>query len=69
MDAACDQMAWVKCHCCDTPFYFPLKILQSMKLPSTFCKRCFELYDTLTLRKWFVLDMLCRQVQSMAKST
>lgn len=57
------EMVVVKCHCCDTQFLFPQDILSRMRLPSTFCRRCFDQHDRLMLRKWFVLDMLYQQVQ------
>lgn len=56
----------VKCHCCDTQFLFPGEILAQMKLPATFCRRCFDMFPFLLLRKFFVLDMLYNQVQSHA---
>jgi hypothetical protein len=56
--------AVVKCHCCDTQFLFPMEILTKIKLPATFCRRCFDEFPYLLLRKFFVLDMLYHQVQA-----
>jgi hypothetical protein len=58
------ELVTVKCHCCDTVFQFPKEILAKMTLPATFCRRCFNRHDDLMLRKWFVMDMLYRQVQT-----
>ena len=55
----------VKCHCCDNWFLFPKQILDSMKAPSTFCTRCYYSFDFMTLRKWWILDMLIQHVQQL----
>ncbi len=60
------EMVAVKCHCCDTVDTFPKHIIARAKNPSFFCDRCFEMYDSLTLRKWFVMDMLANQVQAIS---
>lgn len=54
----------VKCHVCDQPFLFSAQALQTMKVPGTFCKRCYETFDMITLRQWFKLDMAIRQLQA-----
>ena len=60
------EMAPVKCHCCDTVDVFPKHVIAKAKNPSFFCERCFEMYDGLTLRKWFVLDMMMTQIQAIS---
>jgi hypothetical protein len=62
------MLVLVKCHCCDVPFHFPQEVLARMKVPSTFCERCFNSFDALTLRKWFVVDILHRQVQELSRT-
>lgn len=54
--------AQARCQVCDTPFTFPIDILMSMRMPSTFCGRCFRNYDFLTLRQWYKLDVLAQRV-------
>jgi len=57
----------VKCHCCDTPFMVPIEVLQRARVPGTYCRRCYDEFDLLTLRKWYMLDRLYQQVQLMAE--
>jgi hypothetical protein len=59
------EMVLARCHCCDTTFSFPKKILEGMKMPATFCRRCFDIFPLVALRKWFVLDMLYQQLQQL----
>ena len=59
-----EAQVMVKCHVCDLAFPFAVQALQSMRVPSTFCKKCYETFDTLTLRQWFKLDMAIRQLQA-----
>jgi len=33
-----------------------------MRMPSTFCERCFGAYDFVTLRQWYKLDMLAQRM-------
>jgi hypothetical protein len=53
----------VKCHVCDMAFPFSHQAILTMKIPGTFCKRCYETFDMITLRQWFKLDMAIRQLQ------
>lgn len=57
-------MMVVKCHVCDLQFLFPVNVLMSMRVPSTFCIRCYRTYDDLTLRQWFKLDMAIQQLNA-----
>lgn len=57
-------MVQVKCHVCDSVFLFDAQALKAMKLPATYCRRCYNSYDHLTLRQWFKLDMAIRQLQA-----
>lgn len=52
----------VRCQVCDTQFPFPYHILAAMKMPSTFCGRCFNAYDFTTLRQWYKLDLLAQRM-------
>lgn len=60
------EMIPVKCHCCDSIDVFPKEVLAKVTNPAFFCTRCFEMYDMLTLRKWFVVDMLSAQVKAIS---
>ena len=61
-----EEMVDARCMVCDAPFKFPKKIVGGMKLPSTFCRRCFNLYDPLTLRQWYKLDSIIHYLQNAA---
>jgi hypothetical protein len=62
MAQAVEPQTQVRCQVCDTEFQFPTRIIMTMRVPSSFCTRCFNTYDFLTLRQWYKLDVLAIQV-------